>query len=130
MSEIINTFLISCVPALITGIITYLTTKKTTTTQMESLIEENRHDIERLMKQHEIDIESLKEKHILEQERIENEHKHKLEIISLEHQYDIDKKDKEQSSAAMYGVMGELFTNPQKLNELMKLADHPMFKKK
>ena len=81
MEEILNTLLVSCVPAIIAGIISYLTANKKAKAEIATLQESNKHEIEKLMKQHEVDIESLKEKHQLETEKCEQEHKHK--ILSL-----------------------------------------------
>ena len=64
MEEILNTLLVSCVPAIITGIISYLTANKKAKAEIATLQESNKHEIEKLMKQHEVDIESLKEKNI------------------------------------------------------------------
>ena len=61
MEEILNTLLVSCVPAIITGIISYLTANKKAKAEIATLQESNKHEIEKLMKQHEVDIESLKE---------------------------------------------------------------------
>ena len=125
MQEIINTLLVSCIPAVITGVVTYLTTSRKAKTQISSLQESNKHEIEKLMKQHEVDIESLKEKHQLEIEKSEQEHRHKIEIMEIEH-----RKEKEQSNAAMYSVMADVIKDPSKLQGLLELANNPALKKK
>lgn len=63
MQDIISTLLVSCIPAAITGVVTYLTARRNAKTQIDSLQESNKHENEKLMRQHEVDIESLKEKH-------------------------------------------------------------------
>lgn len=130
MEIIINTLLVSCVPAIITGIVTYLTASRRAKTQIASLEENNKHEIEKLMRQHEIDIESLKEKHQLEAERSEQEHRHKMEIMEQEHRNAIESREKEQSNTAMLGVMTDVLTDPKKLQGLLELANNPAYKKK
>ena len=56
LEEILNTLLVSCVPAIITGIISYLTANKKAKAEIATLQESNKHEIEKLMKQHEVDI--------------------------------------------------------------------------
>lgn len=130
MQEIINTLLVSCIPAVITGVVTYLTTSRKAKTQISSLKESNKHEIEKLMKQHEVDIESLKEKHQLEIEKSEQEHRHKIEIMEIEHRNALESKEKEQSNAAMYSVMADVIKDPSKLQGLLELANNPALKKK
>lgn len=130
MNDIINTFLVSSIPAIITGIISYLTTNKKAKTQIASLVENNKHDIEKLMKQHQIDIEALKEKSQLEADKSEQEHRHKIQVMELEHRNALEINEKEQSNAAMYGVLSEVLKKPQLLQEFVEIAKNPAFKKK
>ena len=129
LQEIANTLLVSCIPAVITGIITYMTASRKAKAEIATLQESNKHDIEKLMKQHEVDIESLKEKHQLETEKSEQDHKHKVEIMQLEHKNALESNEKQQSNAAMFGVMSDVITNPKKLQGLLDLANNPAFKK-
>ena len=122
MEEILNTLLVSCVPAIITGIISYLTANKKAKAEIATLQESNKHEIEKLMKQHEVDIESLKEK-------CEQEHKHKIEIMQIEHKNALESNEKQQSNAAMFSVMTDIIKEPQKLQGLLELANNPAFKK-
>lgn len=130
MQDILNTLLVSCIPAVITGVVTYLTASRNAKTQIVSLQESNKHEIEKLMRQHEVDIESLKEKHHLEAEKSEQEHRHKVEIMEIEHRNALESKEKEQSNAAMFGVMADVIKDPSKLQEILELANNPAFKKK
>lgn len=130
MQDILNTLLVSCIPAVITGIVTYLTASRNAKTQIASLQESNKHEIEKLMRQHEVDIESLKEKHHLEAEKSEQEHRHKVEIMDIEHRNALESKEKEQSNAAMFGVMADVIKDPSKLQGILELANNPAFKKK
>lgn len=129
MQEIMITFLVSCIPAVFTGIITYMTANKKAKSEMTSLQESNKHDIEKLMKQHEVDIESLKEKHQLETEKSKQEHKHKMEIMQLEHKNALESNEKQQSNAAMYGMITELMTDPKKMQGLLEIANNPKLRK-
>ncbi len=129
MQDIINTLLVSCIPAAITGVVTYLTARRNAKTQIDSLQESNKHEIEKLMRQHEVDIESLKEKHNLEVEKSEQEHRHKVEIMEIEHRNALESKEKEQSNAAMFGVMADVIKDPSKLQGLIELANNLAFRK-
>lgn len=129
MQEIINTLLVSCIPAMVTGVVTYMTASRKAKTQITSLEENNKHEIDKLMRQHEIDIESLKEKYQLEAERKEQEHRHKMEIMEQEHRNALESREKEQSNTAMLGVMTDVLTDPKKLQGLLELANNPAYKK-
>ena len=85
--------------------------------------------ISKLMKQHEIDIESLNEKHKLELEKSELEQRHKIEIMELEHKNALESKEKEQSNHIVFGVLGDMLKDPNKLKSLMNLANDPFFSK-
>lgn len=130
MEQIINTLLVSCIPAIITGVITYLTAGKKAKSEIVALQESNKHEIEKLMKQHEVDIESLKEKNQLEMEKSNQEHRHKIEIMQLEHKNALESNEKQQSDAAMFGVMEDVMRNPQKLNWILELANNPLLNDK
>ena len=106
----------------------YLMATKKSKQELKALEESNKHEIEKLMTQHEIDIESLKENHILEMDKENAEHKHKIEIIELEHKNELTRKDHELESSAMYKAVGDLFANPEKISELLKVLNNPTFK--
>ena len=59
MNEFIQTLLISCIPAIVTGVVTYLVAHKNASAQIKVVKEQNKHDLEKLMEQHKIDIDSL-----------------------------------------------------------------------
>lgn len=130
MESIISVFMTSCIPAIISGIVTYIITCKKAKNEIMKLQESNKHEIEKLMKQHEIDIEALKEKHNLEIEKSNQDHKHKLELLELEHKNALESKEKELSNAAMFGVMADLLRDPKKLSGIMELASDPRFAKR
>lgn len=129
METITSVLLTSCIPAVISGFVTYIVASKKAKSEIATLQESNKHEIEKLMKQHEVDIESLKEKHQLEIKKSEQDHKHKIEIMALEHKNALESNEKEQSNAAMYGVIVEILKDPQKLTTLMSLSKNPMFQK-
>lgn len=79
--DFIKTLLISCIPAIITGAVTYLVAYKNSIAQIKVVEEQNKHDLDKLMEQHKIDIDSLNKKHQQELEKWEVEHKHKLELV-------------------------------------------------
>ena len=105
--EFLKTLLIACIPAFITGVISYLVAHKNASSQIKVLKEQNEHDLEKLMKQHEIDIENLKETHKLEMERLEQEHKNKLELQKIDFENKLLQQEKEgQNTVATEAVKG------------------------
>lgn len=61
-----QTLMISLLPALATGLISYLAAAKNANTQMKSIKEQNKADIEKIIEQNKVDIKSLQEKYKLE----------------------------------------------------------------
>lgn len=128
--DFVKTLLISCLPAIITALISYLGLAKKYKSQLKTLELNNKQEIDKLMNQHKIDLDSLNNAHILEMEKLEADHKNRIELIKLEHAHALEKSEKEQSNAAMYSVLGNLMTDPQKLTGIMNLMDDPRFKSK
>lgn len=113
MNEFVQTLLISCIPALVTGIITYLVAHKNASAQIKVVKEQNKHDLEKLMEQHKIDIDSLGKQHQQELEKMEIEHKHKLELIAKENENNL-------SQNLMTGLVGEIMKMPEAKAEIAK----------
>lgn len=107
--EFLKTLLIACIPAFITGVITYLVAHKNASSQIKILKEQNEHDLEKLMKQHEIDIENLKEAHKLEMEKLEQEHKNKLELQKIEFENKLLQQEKEGQNAVAAETIKGMF---------------------
>ena len=84
MDEFWQTLLTACIPAILTGIGSFVIAIRKSKSELNSLKEQNAHDIEKLMEQHEIDIDALKEKYRLEAEAKEKEHQYKLELLQKE----------------------------------------------
>ena len=81
MNDFLQTLLIACIPAVVTGIVSYLVAHKNASSQVKIVQEQNEHDIKKLMEQHKVDIDSLKEKYRLEAEEKDREHVRKLELM-------------------------------------------------
>lgn len=113
MNEFIQTLLISCIPAIVTGVVTYLVAHKNASAQIKVVKEQNKHDLEKLMEQHKIDIDSLGKKHQQELEKMELEHKHKLELIAKENENNL-------SQNLMTGLVGEIMKMPEAKAEIAK----------
>lgn len=111
--DFIKTLLISCIPAIITGAVTYLVAYKNATAQIKVVEEQNKHDLDKLMEQHKIDIDSLNKKHQQELEKMEVEHKHKLELIAKENENNL-------SQNLMTGLVGEIMKMPEAKAEIAK----------
>ena len=94
MNEFWQTFLIAIIPSAITALLSFFASWKTSNTQIKTIKEQNKADIEKLIQQNKVDIESLKEKHLLEMELKDKEHDHQIELIKLQHENEI-KKDEE-----------------------------------
>lgn len=110
MYEFIKTLLISCIPATITGIISFFVAKSQANSEIKKLKMENAHDLECLMEQHKLDIEHIREQHKLELEIKEKEHQYKLEITQKVHENEIIRQEKEQENTAKYAAMGNMMT--------------------
>ena len=113
MNEIIKTLLIACVPAIISGVVSYLVAHKNASAQIKVVKEQNKHDLEKLMEQHKIDIDSLNKKHQQELEKMELEHKHKLELIEKENENTLGQN-------LITGVMGEMMKMPEVKSQISK----------
>lgn len=113
MNEFVQTLLISCIPALVTGIVTYLVAYKNATAQIKVVKEQNKHDIEKLMEQHKINIDSLGKQHQQEIEKMELEHKHKLELIAQENENNL-------SQNLITDLMSEIMKMPEAKAKIAK----------
>lgn len=113
MNEFIQTLLISCIPALVTGIVTYLVAHRNASAQIKVVKEQNKHDLEKLMEQHKIDIDSLGKQHQQELEKMKLEHKHKLELIAKENENNL-------SQNLMTGLVSEIMKMPEAKAEIAK----------
>lgn len=110
MNEHVMTFLVSCVPAIITGLVSWLVSWRQTKTQIRILKEQQRHQIE-----------ELKEKHRLEMEKISTENTNALE--KMEKQYELRMKEIESkmSSEITAGLTQQLMGMIIEMPELKQL---------
>ncbi len=113
MSDFLQTLLIACIPAVITGIISYLVAHKNASAQIKVVKEQNKHDLDKLMEQHKVDIDSLNKKHQQELEKMEIEHNHKLELIEKENENKL-------SQNLFSGMMSEVMKMPEIKSEIAK----------
>lgn len=113
MVEFLKTLAIACIPAIITGIVTYIVARKNAASQISIIKEQNKHDLEKLMEQHKIDIDSLGKQHQQELEKMEVEHKHKLELIAKENENNL-------SQNLMTGLVREIMKMPEAKAEIAK----------
>lgn len=49
MVEFLKTLAIACIPAIITGIVTYIVARKNAASQISIIKEQNKHDLEKLI---------------------------------------------------------------------------------
>lgn len=110
MHEFVNTLLIACIPAVVSGIVSFIVAKSQSNSEIQKLKISNQHDIERLMEQHRIDIDSIREKHQLEMQASEKEHQYKLEIMQKEHENEIIRKESELENTVKYNAVGSVMT--------------------
>lgn len=110
MNDFLQTLLIACIPALVTGIVTYLVAHKNASSQIKIVQEQNEHDIKKLMEQHKIDIDSLKEKYRLEAEEKDREHVRKLELMQKEYELKLKQQESEAENTAKYGAVKDIFS--------------------
>ena len=50
MVEFLKTLAIACIPAIITGIVTYIVARKNAASQISIIKEQNKHDLEKLIR--------------------------------------------------------------------------------
>lgn len=108
--EIIKTLLIACVPAIISGIISFILAKSQARSETKKIQMANKHEIEKLMEQHKVDIDAIREQHRLEMESKEKDHQHKLEIMQKEHENELIRKTSELGNTAKYNAAGSIVT--------------------
>lgn len=110
MVEFFKTLAIATIPAIITGVLSFLVAHRNAISQIKIVKENNKHEIDRLMEQHKIDIDSLKEKYRLEAEEKEREHNRKLEVMQKEYEYKLGQQESEVQNELTAGVMKEAFS--------------------
>ena len=138
MNEFWQTFLIAIIPSTITALLSFFASWKTSNTQIKTIKEQNKADIEKLIQQNKVDIESLKEKHVLEMELKDKEHDHQIELIKLQHYNEIKKDEenvKNQFAANAFGsLMGAIFSQESPvsgtINEAIKKGIEDSMNKK
>lgn len=130
--EILKTLLIACVPAIISGMISFILAKSQSKSEVKKLKLANECEIDKLMEQHKVDIDAIREQHRLEMEAKEKDHQHKLEIMQKEHENAIIRKESELENTAKYnaagnivtgifnGVLGGAFSSPEIQGEITK----------
>lgn len=108
--EMMETLLIACVPAILSGIISFVLAKSQAKAENMKLELANRHEVEKLMEQHKIDINAICEQHRLEMELKEKEHMYQLEIMQKEHENKLIFKESELENTAKYNAAGSIMT--------------------
>ena len=124
-----TTIFVSCIPAVVSGILSYFTARKKGKNDLKKAAQENDANITRLMKQHEIDIESLREKHKMEMEAKDKEQEHKLQIMQKEYELKIaenkNQKRDDITNSATASFIQSFMENPkegmQSFNALVEL---------
>ncbi len=109
MNEFWQTFLIAIIPSVITALLSFFASWKRSNTQIKTIKEQNKADIEKLIQQNKVDIESLKEKHLLEMELKDKEHDHKIELIKLQHENEMKKDEESMKNQFAANAVGSLF---------------------
>lgn len=118
MVEFLKTLAIACIPAIITGIVTYIVARKNAASQISIIKEQNKHDLEKLMEQHKVDIEHLKEAHRLDMKAKEQDHKNKLELQQKEFENSLLKQQKDGENAmATETIKGVLAGNSSPVSQ-------------
>lgn len=102
----LETLFIASIPALLTGVGSFLLAKTQSKSEIKRLKISNEHEIEKLVKQHKVDIESIREQHKLEMDAKDIEHKYKLEILQKEHENEMIRKEKELEDGIKYSAAG------------------------
>ena len=108
--EVLKTLLIASVPAIVSGIVSFVLAKSQAKSETNKLKLANEHEIKKLMEQHKVDIDAIREQHRLEMESKEKDHEHKLEIMQKEHENELIRKESELENTAKYNAAGNIMT--------------------
>lgn len=108
MIEFLKTIGIATIPATITSVISYLIARYNANTQIKSINEQNKADIEKLVEQHNVDIDALKEKHKLDLEIKDKDHTHEVELITLQHNNDLNKSEENMKNQLTMNALSSL----------------------
>ena len=108
--EVLKTLLIACIPAIISGVISFILAKSQSNAEFQKLKLANEYEIDKLMEQHKVDIDAIREQHRLEMEAKEKDHQHKLEIMQKDHENAIIRKESELENTAKYNAAGSIMT--------------------
>ena len=130
--ETLKTLLIACIPAIISGVISFILAQSQSKAEYQKLKLANEHEIDKLMEQHKVDIDAIREQHRLEMEAKEKDHQHKLEIMQKDHENAIIRKECELENTAKYnaagnimiglfnGMLGDALNSPEIQGEITK----------
>lgn len=102
-------YIVAIITSTISGICSYLKSKRDFKNQVKTIEINNKHEIDKLMEQHKVDIENLKEKHKLEMEAKDKEYEHEKEILELKSQNTINEHGQKVMNNAMAGIVGNIF---------------------
>ena len=108
--ETLKTLLVACIPAIISGVVSFILSKSQSRSEIKKLKLANEHEIDKLMEQHKVDIDAIREQHRLEMEAKEKDHQHKLEIMQKDHENAIIRKESELENTAKYNAAGNIMT--------------------
>lgn len=111
MKEILIQLGVAAVPALISGIITYIVSRRQSKADLEQIKESNKHEIDKLMKQHQVDIENLEKKHQFEMELKDKDYENKIKIMEKEKEIDIAKETSKTQNEIVANAMGNSLSN-------------------
>lgn len=138
MNEFWQTFLIAIIPSAITALLSFWGSWKTSNTQIKTIKEQNKADIEKLIRQNKVDIESLKEKHLLEMEMKDKEFEHQIQLIKLQHENEVKKEEETIKNQFAANAIGSLFDSvfskespvSEKINEAIRKGIEDSLNKK
>lgn len=126
-----TTIIASCIPAIISALVSYLIARHQGKSDIKKAAQENSAAIEQLMKQHEIDIESLREKHRMDMEAKEKDHEYKLQQMRTEYELKVaeskSKKTDDITNDLAAGFIQDFMQNPTegaKAYESLKRLQH------
>lgn len=133
MDQFLQTLLIAIIPSIITGVLSYLASYKSANTQIQTIKEQNKADIDKLKEQNKadidklieknkVDIEALKEKHKLELELKEKDHNYQVELIKIQHDNDLKKDEEAIKNQLAVGLFGNILTQDSPLTGMINDA--------
>ncbi|HJJ43448.1 MAG TPA: hypothetical protein O0X69_04135 [Methanocorpusculum sp.] len=117
MMEILETLLISALPALIAGIVSYIVSNNKAKSDINTVKEQNENDLNKLLTQHNNDLESLIATHKLDIEKKDLDYQYQSKILENTAKYQATNNI---TAELLPQLLAMMLANPEVKGELEK----------